>query len=98
MHHLKFDVQDFSPALFYQRSACPRELDEAILSTFCHIFFFFWMWSAVAPAGGVVHPRVLALRYPSEMVLNDRQHSLPSSRWGPGRKARLLQPELGQRT
>ena len=51
MHHLKFDVQDFSPALFYQRSACPRELDEAVLSTFCHIFFDFLLLLDVVSCG-----------------------------------------------
>ena len=37
---LESDVQDFSPTLFYQRSACLGELDEAVLSTCCHTFFF----------------------------------------------------------
>ena len=65
---LESDVQDPSSELFanvrlvlenwtkpyIQPSATPSSL----------IFFFFWMWSAVVPAGGVVHPRVLALRCP----------------------------------
>ena len=89
MRRLESDVQDPSSELFtnvrlvlenwtkpyIQPSATPSSL----------IFFFFWMWSVVVPTGGVVHPRVLALRYPGVsgsaalLVLEPEKHVVLSN-------------------
>ena len=67
---LESDVEDFSPALLtnvrlvLENWTKPYSRPSATSSSL--IFFFFWMWSAVVPAGGMVQPRVLALRYPDE--------------------------------
>ena len=63
-------MQDFSPALLtnvqpvLENWTKPYSWPSATPSSL--ILFFFWMWSALVLAGGVVHPRVLALRYPDE--------------------------------
>ena len=69
-HHLKSDVQDFSSVLhtivWPVRENWMRPHSQPSATPF-FVFFSFWMWSAVVPAGGVVPPRVLALRYPDKL-------------------------------